>query len=260
MRQPTKKGAAVIITILAATAIAAALLLPKIPHPPSYHDFADDRSFMGMPNALDVLSNIPLVVLGAFGIGICLKNRSRNPKTESFGLKILFFATVLLTGFGSSIYHWQPGNDSIVWDRIPLSVTFMILFLVVLADRISPKIAGKLLWPTLMAGPISVFYWRWSELEGAGDLRFYGIVQLLPMLLIPAAMILQPKGSIKNRDIWKSFAWYACAKLFEFQDRPIFEWTGCLSGHTLKHICAGIAVCYLLHICTVQKIHESEAV
>ena len=32
-------------------------LLPTIQQPPEYHDFADHRTFLGMPNAADVLSN-----------------------------------------------------------------------------------------------------------------------------------------------------------------------------------------------------------
>ena len=127
---------------------------------------------------------------------------------------------------------------------------FMAVFLVILADRISPTIAKRLAWVILPAGPLSVYYWWWSEMQGAGDLRIYGIIQLLPIVLIPVTILLQPKGSIKNADIWKAFSLYAFAKLAECLDKPIFNLTGLLSGHTLKHLFAGIAVYYLLRMCS----------
>ncbi len=244
-----KSFAALWTAILAAAAAASALILPAIPQDPSYHNFADSRLFLGIPNTLDVLSNIPLIVLGVVGIVLCRQEADPNPIPELVRLKIIFFITVMLTGVGSFIYHLRPDNLTIIGDRLPLSVMFMVLYLVVLADRISSGIASGLLWLTLAAGPASVLYWYWSELQGAGDLRFYGIIQLLPLLLIPATMLLQPHGTIKNAVLWKAFAWYALAKIFEFLDGQIFSWTGFVSGHTLKHLCASIAVYQLLAVC-----------
>lgn len=235
--------------VLATAASVLALALPPIPQDPAYHKFADSRVFLNMPNVLDVLSNIPLVVLGIIGIALCVKKGDTDPAPEADRLKILLFMSVVLTGVGSFIYHRQPDNFSILWDRLPLSVMFMAAYLVILADRISPRIASALFWPTLVAGPASVLYWYGSELQGSGDLRFYGIVQLLPLLLMPATMILRPKGLIENSILLKAFAWYALAKIFEFLDGPVFEWTGFISGHTLKHLCAGVAVYCLLSIC-----------
>jgi hypothetical protein len=258
-----RKRATLYLLILTAAAVTAALLLPKIPQDPGYHSFADTRTLLGIPNTLNVLSNFPLIVLGAVGIircrGIvqCLRRKNGNLETDFRGLKILFFSTVLLTGFGSSMYHWKPDDNTIVWDRIPLSIMFMALFLVILADRISPRIAGTLAWPAVIAGPLSVIYWRWSELQGAGDLRFYGIFQLLPLVLVPALIFLEPKGTVRNSDLWRAFAWYAFAKLAEFLDKPILDWTVLFSGHTLKHISAGIAVCYLLRICSLSNGRKS---
>ena len=243
-----KSFAALWTAILAAAAAASALILPAIAQDPSYHNFADSRFLMGVPNALDVLSNIPLIVLGVIGIVLCRQEAGANPIPELVRLKIVFFITVMLTGVGSSIYHWRPENFTIIWDRLALSVMFMVLYLVVLADRISPRVAAGLLWLTLAAGPASVLYWYWSELQGTGDLRFYGIIQLLPLLLIPATILPRPHGTIKNAILWKAFAWYALAKIFEFLDWQIFAWTGFVSGHTLKHLCAGVAVYCLIGI------------
>ena len=41
--------------------------------------------------------------------------------------------------------------------------------------------------------------------------------------------------------IYIVFGAYVLAKVFEHYDRQIFEWTGMVSGHTLKHVVAGLA-------------------
>ena len=38
------------------------LLSTKIPRPKEYHDFADKRSFLGVPNGLDILSNLAIAL------------------------------------------------------------------------------------------------------------------------------------------------------------------------------------------------------
>lgn len=40
----------------------------------------------------------------------------------------VLFAGVLLTSAGSTWYHLAPTNDSLVWDRLPMTLGFMGLF------------------------------------------------------------------------------------------------------------------------------------
>ena len=42
------------------------------------------------------------------------------------------------------------------------------------------------------------------------------------------------------------FVWYGLAKAGEIFDQPIYALTGFVSGHTLKHLCAGLAVYWVL--------------
>jgi hypothetical protein len=39
---------------------------------------------------------------------------------------------------------------------------------------------------------------------------------------------------------------FLLATIFEFTDQQIFELTGIISGHTLKHIAAGIGLWFLM--------------
>ncbi|MCD6077564.1 MAG: hypothetical protein K0R89_1502, partial [Ramlibacter sp.] len=50
-----------------AALLLAALAAPAVPNPLHAHDFADQRTLLGMPCALDVLSNLPFAVAGVIG-------------------------------------------------------------------------------------------------------------------------------------------------------------------------------------------------
>ena len=53
---------------MAIAIIAGVLLLDPIPQDLAYHEFADRRTFAGIPNLLDVLSNLPFLVIGLTGL------------------------------------------------------------------------------------------------------------------------------------------------------------------------------------------------
>ncbi|MDZ4150216.1 MAG: alkaline phytoceramidase, partial [Methylicorpusculum sp.] len=50
------------------TCIIGVLFLPAIPQLPGYHGLADDRSLLGIPNMLNILTNIPFTLVGIAGI------------------------------------------------------------------------------------------------------------------------------------------------------------------------------------------------
>ena len=87
--------------------------------------------------------------------------------------------------------------------------------------------------------------WRLGESAGAGDLRFYGLVQFLPAVLIPLALVLFPAHGLRTSALLGAIGWYAVAKLCEALDRSIFAVGGIASGHTLKHLAAAMAAAWL---------------
>ncbi|KAH7366321.1 hypothetical protein KP509_18G072600 [Ceratopteris richardii] len=99
------------------------LVTPRIPQDPSYHDFADQRNFIGIPNTLNVISNFPYLVIGLLGFLLCLHPTylGLSSKGEVWGFAI-FHIGILATAFGSGYYHWNPNNSTLVWDRLPVSV------------------------------------------------------------------------------------------------------------------------------------------
>lgn len=208
--------------------------------PTGYHSFVDQRSFFGIPNAPDVISNLPFLLVGIAGFRLYLKNRTgdarKTPDTQAAWLTL--FAGVALVSVGSSYYHWAPTDESLVWDRLPMTIGFMGLFAALIGEYVHPRLGKILLGPAVLVGILSVLYWY-----GFDDLRFYAWVQLLPLLTIPVLMALYRPRYSHQWLLLAGFGLYALAKLAELYDREVFASTGSLvSGHSLKHVLAALGV------------------
>ena len=245
------------ITLLPAVIAVVALvflLLPRIPQPQAYHHFADRRSFLGIPNFGDVVSNLPFAVVGLWGLLFVLRLKPDDKRfldSRERWPYLLVFAGLLLTAFGSAYYHLAPNNARLVWDRVPITVVFMSMVAAVIAERISVR-AGLWLLPALLAlGVGSVLQWYESELRGLGDLRLYAAVQVCSALVLLMALSLPPRYT-RGSDLALVVGFYALAKLLETFDRTIVHALGgTVSGHTLKHLTAAIAGYWILLM--VQK-------
>jgi hypothetical protein len=228
--------------LLAVVIGAAALLAKRTPQPLSYHQFADRRSWLGVPNFGDVASNILFLAAGLWGLLFLgwESSRQRFIEARERWTYFLMFFGLLLTAFGSAYYHLAPDNARLVWDRLPMTLVFMPLVAALIAERVNVTL-GLWLLPILIAvGVGSVLQWHFSEQQGAGDLRFYAAVQLYALLALLAALLLPPRYS-RGSDLLVVAGLYVLAKVSETADRPIFSWGHLMSGHTLKHLAAGAA-------------------
>jgi hypothetical protein len=52
-----------------------------------------------------------------------------------------------LTGFGSSYYHWNPNDDTLFWDRLPMTLCFMAILAAAVEERVDARAGAVLLWP-----------------------------------------------------------------------------------------------------------------
>jgi hypothetical protein len=106
-----------------------------------------------------------------------------------------------------------------------------------------------MLWPLIVLGCGSVFYWHWTEHSGAGDLRPYALVQFLPIVLIPFMVITQRSLFTRTKDLYMVLLWYLFAKLAEHFDGFFYAFFGgILSGHSLKHFLAALGAYWLLRM------------
>lgn len=174
-----------IILVIVIIAIIAVFSADPIAQDPGYHNFADQRVMIKIPNFYNVLSNIPFVIIGVMGMRLVLSGNASGGLVELKNVYLAFFAGVFLTAFGSAYYHYHPDNLTLLWDRLPMTIAFTALFIAIVGEYVSSRLALKLFVPLLLLGIISVIYWYITELNGNGDLRAYALVQFLPALLIP---------------------------------------------------------------------------
>ena len=237
------------LSLLVAALAGFVWVLPRIPQPPEYHQFADQRACFGLPNCLDAASNLLFVLVGVAGLRFLWRTSARRvfiEPREALPYALFFFATILV-GFGSGLYHLAPDNGRLIWDRAAIALAFMAWLAAILCERVSLTAGLRLLPLLIVAGLGSVAYWGFSEAQGRGDLRPYGLMQFLSVLLIPLLLTLYPPRYSGDRDILMVTGLYALALLCDLSDRPIFTLTGGLvSGHTAKHLLAGLAAYWVV--------------
>lgn len=232
------------------------LMLPQIPQPQDYHHFADQRSWLSVRNAWNVLSNLPFALVGIWGLFLLLSKPIQFVDKREYWLWTYISCGLILVAFGSSYYHLEPGDGRLVWDRLPMTIVFMSFVTVVISDRVSSKLAFCL-WPFLLVlGIFSVVQWYFSEIIGAGDLRLYLAVQLYA-ILIALVMFPLPSHFTRPWDIAVIALLYGLAKVFEFYDKQIYQLCGgVISGHTLKHLAAALASYWLIRMMWKRQLRE----
>jgi len=229
----TKKN--IILAAVSLIVISIVFARGPIPQDPSYHLFADQRTILGIPNGMNVLSNIVFIISGAWGMVFILKQAGLTALLLEY---LLFFCGVFLSGIGSCVYHYHPDNITLVWDRLPMSMAFMAFLSSMISERIDRRAGAMLLAPLLATGAFSVAYWAWSESIGRGDLRLYAVVQFLPLILLPLILILFKAARSYSIPVWSLAVMYVLSKILEHFDQSAYAVTGFVSGHTLKHVLA----------------------
>ncbi len=196
----------------------------------AYHGFCDSRTFLGIPNFLDVVSNAPFLIVGSLGALAAV--RRCPPATRPAWLA--FCTGVFLVGAGSAWYHLAPDNQTLVWDRLPMTVAFMALSVLVLGEFFGRRLVTPMLLPAVALGASSVLWWHLTD-----DLRLYAWVQFMPLGAIVLLLVLFPDRLADRRRLLVALGLYLLAKLFEFYDGALFRMTmETVSGHTLKHLAA----------------------
>ncbi|KAK4777630.1 hypothetical protein SAY87_017817 [Trapa incisa] len=218
------------------------IVTPAIPQSEAYHDFADQREFLGIPNFLNVVSNFPFLVVGLIGLVLCYYGNyfKLSLQGELLGWTC-FFVGVAVVAFGSSYYHLKPDDARLVWDRLPMTIAFTSIVAIFIIERVDEQKGMISIVPLLLAGALSILYWRFFD-----DLRPYAVIQFVPCIAIPImAILLPPMYTHSTYWLWAA-AFYLIAKIEEAADKPIYTWTHhVVSGHTLKHLCAAMVPVFL---------------
>jgi Ceramidase len=238
-----------LLWMIAAVGIGALIAVGPIAQDPDYHLFADSRSFAGITNFWNVISNVPFIAVGLYGFS----RSTRLTQSECRMGYLLLCAAVTMVAFGSAYYHHAPSNETLLWDRLPMTVAFTALFGMLLGERVLTAFKQEVLWSLVMFGICAAFYWAWTETKGHGDLRPYVLVQFLPIVLMPVILLLFPARYLRTNYLLYAFALYFVAKALEHFDRRVEQLLDGFSGHPIKHLVAAVAV-----LCVILSVPASE--
>ncbi len=219
-------------------------LRPVITQDQRFHLFADSRILFGIPNAMDVVTNVFFAAAGILGLRQVPRLRTAPTRWSWFWL----FLSVLLVAPGSAYYHWDPDDQSLIWDRLPMSTGFMALYVILLAEYVDHRFQRALL-PALLTGAASILIWVMTT-----DLRFYFWIQFSSFLTIPLILTLFRSRYSHRSGFAVCLFCYGLAKWSEVRDQEIFMATRELfSGHSLKHFLAALGLFALWWMVKVRR-------
>lgn len=239
--------------LLAACAVLmlAAVLAPAVPGHLHSHGFADPRPWLGIPCAMDVLSNLGFALMGVWGLACLARGAVRGadgvPRAawprDAVACAALFFGGLVLTSAGSAWYHWQPDDAGLVWDRAAMAVAFAGMLGLAAGSRISGRAALVLAGFSLAAGLVAVVVWHTG-----GNLLPWIVLQFGGMALVLGLACLRAQPGALSLPLAVVIVIYALAKLLELADHEVFAATaGWVSGHSLKHLVASFAAVPVLY-------------
>ena len=227
--------------LAAAAAVIAVALAPAVRRGPSFHDYADERPWLGLPNAADVLSNLPFVAVGLAGL-ILVPRIATHLRAGAARV----FAALIAVGLGSAAYHVEPTDLTLVLDWLPIVLVLAWLVALVLTDRVGAR-AGS--------DQAAVMVWWLGGGTRGGDMRWYVGLQVSLVVAVPAiALVFSPRpprpsrpvGGLATRELLIAVACFVAARAATAGDRALLDRVG-VSGHTLKHLIAALAsACVLL--------------
>jgi hypothetical protein len=214
--------------------------------------FADDRAWHGLPNAMDVLSNLPFLLIGCWGLyrlnridrahqqalaQFPLAPPASDPPDNTLDCAWLFFAGLIATAAGSAFYHLLPEAPRLAADRAGMAVAFAGLIGMAVCERVSQRAGWPAAWFVLTAGLLAA-----ELVQETGNVLPWALVQFGGMALVLTLALSTPmRGAVGLKLGWV-ILFYAAAKAFELADHQVYEASGhMISGHSLKHLVAGLA-------------------
>jgi hypothetical protein len=230
-----RRCALVLLAALTLAALVGLLAWGPVPLDADVHRYAEARRWLGLPNAGNVLANLPLLLVGLWGWRVTRDSGWAAPLRRAW---MGFHACVAGGSLIAATYHVAPNAAGYVLAQIAMSAAFVLLTLGMLAERVHVRFGARPFATTvaLLGAATLVALASGATGDGAIDLRPFLLLQLLPVLLIPAGALSLPGTHTRASDWLLMLVAYAAAQGFHFADAAIHAATGGLGGHALMHL------------------------
>lgn len=214
------------------------------------HQYADDRVWLGIAGGANVWVNLSMFVVGGWG---WYATRTSHWPVQLRRPWQLFQACAVVSAMAAALYHARPGDTLFVLTHVTTASGFMMLTLGLLAERVHSSFGSPLscVLVLVIAGLMGGAMLLGGSRDDALDMRPLLLLEIIPVLVIPAGALSLPGRSTRLLDWMVVLTLYALAKLLESADALVLQASGWISGHTLMHLALTGAVGWMAY-CAVR--------
>lgn len=230
------QGCALVLLLAMTLAMVAGMMAwGAITLTPANHVFADQRSWLGVPSASNVLSCLPLLGVSAWGARAVWAQAWPGTVSAPW---LAFFALSGLMTLAAAVHHAALTDATGVLTHGLAAGAFMMLGLAFLAERIDALFGSiqAILGGLAVIGCAMLWWFAGEWAGGHGDLRALLFFEYLPLLLVPAGALSLPGRYTTANDWTLMLGLYLLALTAGLADGPVCAITQGLSGHTLMHL------------------------
>jgi hypothetical protein len=248
VRAPFQARVGLLATV--AAAMLASLFVHRMPQPGAYHFFADTRTCLNIPNFFNAASNVGFLVVGVGMLTWLYTQRRKFPamfiERGELGIFVVLYTATLMVTFGSAYYHLAPDNARLFWDRLPMTLVASAFVGAIFADRFGARIGWRALIILFVLSCGSLVYWLASQSWAQDNVWPYVATVYGGLFFALVAMMLFPSRYTQAHAAWVTLAIYIAAMAFDsWLDAPLYAAIEALSGHSLKHLLAALALFWL---------------
>jgi hypothetical protein len=233
---PRTVAGCIVLAAIAAAAVAT-LAFGPVERAPEFHRYADERTWLGIPHAGDVLSNLAFVIAAAW----------MWPRVCARGLPGARMATIAVgaIGVGSGVYHWAPSDTTLVLDWASITIALSLVLAAVIRDRVGEAAGHAATAFAPLAAALTVAWWLFTGgTVSGGNMAPYVAGQALGVALPPVLALAAP-GRAPAGYLLAAVAGFGLARLAGRFDGDLLAAVG-VSGHSAKHVLAAFAAALAL--------------
>lgn len=227
--------------IVALTLLVGAWALPVMKDAGVDHTLGNVWSFWGIPNSLNVLSNLALIGVGSYGLS--KQPRFRLDWQVLLGL-ITILISLIISGITSAYYHWTLDELSLLSMRMPIALGLLggVSFALLSAQLNLKTWSALILYFLLQACAIGCTLYCYF----VQDISFYIMSHIFPLIILLVSTV-RLKQQSRAKDLLYSLLFYVLAQISALYHDAIYAYTHeYVNGYTFKHILIAIGSFFLL--------------